>query len=264
MTTSGGVPTSAVYGWSTLVLKLLREEEPKGIAFARDAPAATFRHAEFDEYKAQRPAIPSPLASQFAWLDRLLDAFALPSFTVPGFEADDVLATLAHALASEQETVRIVTGDRDLFQTAGPRVDILFVGRRAQKPIIYDAAAVEKRFGVRPDRLPSWMALVGDTSDNLQGVPGIGPRTATKLLERYADVSDLLEHLAEVTPESLRAAIGEAAARVRRNERLARLEAAVPLPPGPRFGLPSPAAIERVRALFVELEFKSLLGRLPR
>jgi len=150
-----------------------------------------------------------------------------------------------------------------LFQTTEEGVDVLFVGRRQQKPIIYDLAAVQARFGVRPERLPAWMALVGDTSDNLIGVPGVGPGTAKKLLAKYHDIADLLQHLDEITPESLRTAIREARERIEQNERLARLDAAVPLPPGARVALPSAAAIERVRELFVELEFKSLLGRLP-
>jgi DNA polymerase-1 len=263
MNTSRGVPTSAVYGFSTLVLKLLREEQPSGIAFARDAPSATFRHVEYEGYKAQRAAIPSPLAAQFEWLDRLLDAFALPTFAVPGFEADDVLATLARELREAGESVRIVTGDRDLFQTTAENVDVLFVGRRQQKPIIYDLAAVQARFGVSPQRLPSWMALVGDTSDNLVGVPGVGPGTAKKLLAKYHDMVDLMAHVEEVTPETLRASLLEARERILQNERLARLDSSVPLPEGPRVGLPTAAAMERVREVFTELEFKSLLGKLP-
>jgi DNA polymerase I len=264
MNTTTGVPTSAVYGFSMLVLKLLREEAPKGLAFARDAKAATFRHVEYSDYKAHRDPIPSSLATQFGWLDRLLEALDLPTFTAPGFEADDVLATLARQLSSNGEQVRLVSGDRDLFQVLGPEVDMLFIGRRQQKPIIYDAAAVETRFGLPPSQLPSYMALVGDASDNLPGVPGIGSRTATKLIARHHDVATLLEQLELVHPPSVREALREAASQVRRNERLARLDFAVPLAAGPRYALPSPAAIERVRALFTALEFKSLLGRLPR
>lgn len=264
MNTASGVPTSAVYGFSTLVLKLLREEAPKGLAFARDAPAATFRHVEYSEYKAQRAPLPSALTAQFSWLDRLLDALALPCFTVSGFEADDVLATLVRELRAQGERVRVVTGDRDLFQTVGPDSDVLFVGRRAQKPIVYDEAAVVERFGVEPERLPSWIALNGDTSDNLPGVPGVGTRTATRLLQQHADVRDLLARLDDVQPERLREALRAASDQLLQNERLARLEASVPLPDGPRFGLPSGAAIDRVRALFEQLEFKSLSGRLAK
>ncbi|HKP63687.1 MAG TPA: 5'-3' exonuclease H3TH domain-containing protein, partial [Polyangiales bacterium] len=191
MQTTRGVPTSAVYGFSTLVLKLLREETPTGLAFARDAPAATFRHVEYSDYKGTRAPLPSPLTAQFVWLDRLLDALGLPCFSVPGFEADDVLATLARELREQGERVRVVTGDRDLFQTISPESDVLFVGRRAQKPIIYDEAAVLERFGLPPARLPSWIALNGDPSDNLPGVPGVGARTATRLLQQHADMRDL-------------------------------------------------------------------------
>jgi DNA polymerase-1 len=263
MNTTSGVPTSAVYGFSTLVLKLLREEAPKGVAFARDAPAATFRHVEYSEYKSQRAPVPSPLSAQFVWLDRLLDALGLPCFAMPGFEADDVLATLARELREQGERVRVVTGDRDLFQIIGPDCDVLFVGRRAQKPIVYDEAAVIARFGVPPERLPSWIALNGDTSDNLPGVPGVGTRTSSRLLQRHSDIRDLLEHLDAVQPERLREALRAASSQLLQNERLARLDAAVPLPQGPRFDLPSRAAIDRVRALFEALEFKSLIGRLP-
>ncbi|HKU42311.1 MAG TPA: 5'-3' exonuclease H3TH domain-containing protein [Polyangiales bacterium] len=263
MNTQSGVPTSAVYGWSTLVLKLLREEAPRGLAFARDAPVATFRHVEYSEYKSQRAPLPSALGSQFVWLDRLLDALSLPTFTAPGFEADDVLATLARELSAQGEHVRIVTGDRDLFQVIGPSCDVLFVGRRAQKPVVYDEAAVLERFGLEPRRLPSWTALVGDSSDNLPGVPGVGTRTATRLLQEFADVSALLANLERVEPQRLREALRAAADQLRQNERLARLHDAVPLPEGPRFGLPDSVAIERVRALFEQLEFKSLLNKLP-
>lgn len=263
MQTTRGVPTSAVYGFSTLVLKLLREETPTGLAFARDAPAATFRHVEYSDYKGTRAPLPSPLTAQFVWLDRLLDALGLPCFSVPGFEADDVLATLARELREQGERVRVVTGDRDLFQTISPESDVLFVGRRAQKPIIYDEAAVLERFGLPPARLPSWIALNGDPSDNLPGVPGVGARTASRLAQQHADMHDLLDHLDTVQPERLREALRAASSQLLQNERLARLDARVPLPEGPRFGLPDRAALEKVRALFEELEFKSLIGRLP-
>jgi len=264
MNTREGIPTSAVYGFSVLLLKLLREEAPLGIAFARDAPARTFRHIEYQGYKAQRPSVPTPLGEQFVWLDRLLGALALPSYAVPGFEADDVLATLAREIHTEDRPVRIVTGDRDLFQTIRPGVDVLFIGARQQKPVVYDVAAVEARFGVKPERMPSLMALVGDTSDNLPGVPGIGPRTAAKLLGASGDVRSVLADLDAIKSATVREALRNAAEQVIRNERLARLRDEVPLPDGPRYGAPTAAAFEQVRALFVELEFNSLLARLPK
>lgn len=262
MHTSAGVPTSAVYGFSVLLLQLLREQRPQGLSFARDARARTFRHVEYREYKAQRPSVPTPLGEQFVWLDRLLEALALPAFAIPGFEADDVLATLAREIRASGERVRIVTGDRDLFQVLGDGVDALFVGRRQQKPIIYDAAAVTARFGVEPARMPSLMALIGDSSDNLPGVAGIGPRTAAKLLAAARDIPALLAQLDTLEPIALREKLARAAEQLLRNERLSRLDSAVPLPDGPRFARPSREALMRVRELFEELEFKSLIARL--
>ena len=263
MTTSQGLATSAVYGFCTLLLKLLREQQPKGVAFARDAPAATFRHLAYSEYKAQRAPVPGALAVQFALLDRLLAALALPVFSAAGYEADDVLATLARELASHGERVRVVSGDRDLFQIASEAVDVLFLGRRGQQPIVYDVAAVERRYALPPERLPAWFALVGDDSDNLPGVPGIGARTASRLLaQQGGGIRELLDRLSDVVPERVREALRAAAPRVLQNEQLATLDAAVPLPDEPRHGLPSTEAIAALRALFVELEFKSLLGKL--
>jgi DNA polymerase-1 len=264
MTTRAGEPTAALYGFSALLLKLLREERPKGIAFARDAPVQTFRHERYAQYKAHRPGLPDALRPQFARLTALLDAVGAPVFCTPGFEADDVLATLAAELRAAGEHVRIVTGDRDLFPTVGEGVDVLFVGRRGDKPVVYDADAVVRRFGIRPTQLPAYMALVGDSSDNLPGVRGIGPRTAARLVRAYGDIAILLEHLEDITPPSLRESLRGAAASMQSNEDLARLRKDVPLEPSPRFAPLTEQARARIRELFVALEFQSLLERLDK
>lgn len=264
MTTRAGEPTAALYGFSALLLKLLREERPKGIAFARDAPVQTFRHERYAQYKAHRPGLPDALRPQFARLAGLLDAVGAPVFCTPGFEADDVLASLAGELGGAGERVRIVTGDRDLFQTVGEGVDVLFVGRRGDKPVVYDADAVERRFGIPPTQLPAYVALVGDSSDNLPGVRGVGPRTATRLVRAYGDIATLLEHLDDITPPKLRESLRAATPTMQANEDLARLRCDVPLEPGPRFGSLTEEARARMRELFIELEFQSLLERLEK
>ena len=262
MTTRAGEPTSAVYGLCTLILKLLREHSPRGISFALDAPVETFRHAKYTAYKAQRAPAPDALRRQFARLRELLEALGAPVFRVPGFEADDVLATLAHELSISGDQVLIVSGDRDLFQVAKDGVDILFVGRRGREPVTYDAAAVEKRFGVPPERLPSFIALVGDPSDNIVGVSGVGPRTAAKLVNRFGSIESLLELLDQVAPAPLRESLRAASPQLRLNEDIARLRVNVPLGPGARWLPVTAEAVGRLRQLFDELEFKSLLRRL--
>lgn len=262
MHTRSGEPTSALYGFSALVLKLFREQAPKGAAFALDAPHPTFRHDEYPGYKAHRGIAPGPLTAQMLRLVHLMDALGLPAFAVAGVEADDVLATLAREMRAAGETVLVVSGDRDLLQLARPGVRVLLVSRGATKPDTYDEAAVERRFGVPAAALPSYFALVGDASDNLDGVPGIGPKRAAGLLRRFGDVEGILAHLDDVSPPSVRAALSEHAARARLWERLARLRDDVHLRGGPRWSSVGPAEVARVRALFEALEFASLLPRI--
>lgn len=255
MSTKTGVPTSALYGLAVLVLKLLREERPLGLAFALDAGPPTFRHAQSPTYKANRPPLPDALRQQLDALPRFLDALGAPCFVAPGFEADDVLATLARELGSSNPPVdvRIVTTDHDLFQVVRDGVDVLFVGARGAKPTLYDREALVARYGLTPPQLPSLAALVGDTADNLPKVPGIGARTAQKLVHRFGD-----------TPPKLRATLAAASAQMLETESLARLRDDVPLPSGPRMAPVGAEAWPRLRALFTEWEFGSLLARVDR
>jgi DNA polymerase I len=262
MNTKAGEPTSALYGFCAVLLKELREQRPGGLAFAVDAPKKTFRHERYSAYKGSRDAAPSALVAQLGRLDELLRAFEAPVFCVPGFEADDILATLSHALRAEAAPVLVMSGDRDLLQLAHGSVEVLFLGARGQKPTRYDEAAVRERFGVAPIQLPAYVALVGDTSDNLPGMAGVGPRTAAKWVEQFGGVEALLERASEVKPERLRAELAASREQLLLNRDLATLRADVPLPAGPRSAPLGPSARARLRTLFAELEFKSLLGRL--
>ena len=263
MHTAAGEPTSALYGFSVLLLKALREHKPNGIAFAVDAPHKTFRHNLYSAYKGQREAVPSALVAQLRRLDQLLSALALPVFSVAGFEADDVLAALAVKL-SDQPSIVVISGDRDLLQLVGPNVRVEFIGARGRKPTIYDESAVEQRFQIRPQQLPSWSALVGDPSDNIPAIPGVGPRTASALIQKFESVDNLLEHLGEVTAARLRETLTKNANQIRLNEQLARLRVDVPLGAGPFAAPLQHDALVRVRALFEELEFRSLGERLSK
>ena len=263
MSTRAGEPTSALYGLSSLLLKLLREQRGAALSFALDAPQATFRHEAFDEYKAGRPATPSALSAQFARLQQMLDALAVPAFRCPGFEADDVLATLAKRAREADTPALVVSGDRDLLQLARGSVRVYFVGRRAKDALIYDEAAVFARFGVAPEFLPSYVALVGDPSDNLPGVPGIGAATAQKLLVGRRSCRELLDDIESVKSARVRDALLQHQAQILRTEALARLREDAPI--GAQslgWAVPTPAAFHALAQLFEELEFKSLLKRL--
>jgi len=262
MNTSSGEPTSALYGFSAALLAELSRRQPTLLAFAVDAPQRTFRHERQPSYKAHREATPQPLVAQLGRLRELLAAFEVPTYQVPGVEADDVLATLAARLSGEGAEVLIMSGDRDLLQTVCERVRVLFVGARGQKPTIYDAERVERRFGVPPIRLPTYMALVGDASDNLPRVPGVGPRTASRWVSEHASAAQLLANAAEIEPARLREKLQALEQQVLESELLATLRRDVPLGDGPLAAPLSAAARERLAALFADLEFKSLGPRL--
>jgi DNA polymerase-1 len=243
-----------------LLLKLLREERPTGIAFARDLPKPTLRHQTYAEYKGGRAPMPDQMRPQWKRLDQLIAALGAPTHSLEGYEADDMLATLAHRLR-ETEDVLIVTGDRDLFQTIGPRVKVLFLGARGKKPELVDEAVVRERYGIEPIRMPTLAALLGEDADNLEGVPGVGLRTAQKLVATYGTAESLLAHLDAVQPAKVREALALAADRVRMNEKLATLHDCLALET-PLVKTPGNAERDAVTALFEELEFKSLVPRL--
>jgi DNA polymerase I len=261
MSTTRGEPTGALYGFSSLFLKVVREQNPIGLAFAVDAPQKTFRHERYEAYKATRDATPDAVRQQLGRLDQLLGCLQLPVFRVPGFEGDDILATLARTLRDARAPALVVSGDRDLLQLARDPVKVLFTGARGKEAVLYDDAKVIERFGVRPEQLPSWAALVGDVSDNLPGVRGVGPRTAAQLVQKFHDVPTLLDNVDQVVPENVRRAIAESRDQVRLNEELARLRDDVPLGDGPRSLPLGLEALGRVQLLFAELEFKSLASR---
>lgn len=257
MSTREGLPTSAIYGFSALLLKLFREQRPAGAAFALDLPEPTFRHRVYSAYKAGRGAAPDEADEQLLLLPALIEASGLPGFAAPGYEADDVLATLAAELAGAGERPLVVSGDRDCLQLARGPARVLYVARGVDAAC-YDERAVRERFGVPPELLPDHAALVGDPSDNLPGVPGIGPRTAARLLERFGGLPALLERIEELD--------GRDRERLRGYEdrllfwrELARLREDVPLSAGPRYGRLDFVGLE---VLFRELELASLLPRL--
>jgi len=263
MSTRAGEPTSALYGFSSLLLKLLREQPRAALSFALDAPQATFRHDSFEGYKAGRPATPSALSAQFARLGELLDALAVPAFRCPGFEADDVLATLAKRARDAEAPALVVSGDRDLLQLARGSVRVYFVGRRSKDALTYDEAAVFARFGVAPEELPSYVALLGDPSDNLPGVPGIGAATAQKLLAGKHSCRELFDDLEHVKSARVRDTLLAHRAQILHTESLARLREDAPIDASSEsWSVPTPMALESLARLFEELEFKSLLARL--
>jgi DNA polymerase-1 len=259
MNTRAGVPTSALYGLSVLLVKLLREERPSAMALAVDAPGPSTRREVYAAYKVGRAPAPDPLREQIVRLPELALALSMPVHGVPGWEADDVLATLVSAGRREDKRVIVVSGDTDLLQLADERTTVLFVGRRQKEHVRYDGAAVQQRYGILPSQLPTYKALVGDPTDNLPGVLGIGPRTATRLVSEHGDGAGILAARERCTP-AVREALTAGADALLRWEALGRLRTDLPLQE-PLWGAPS--SYDALKAWFEQLEFRSLLKRLP-
>ena len=254
--------TNAVHGFTSMVVMLLRDQSPSGMAVAFDRPEPTFRDDVVPDYKGNRPDTPDLLVPQFALVREVLSAMGIPMVEIPGFEADDVLATLATQARDAGRDVIVVTGDRDTFQLVeDPHVKVMYTRRGISDTVVYDESGIAERTGVPPSQYPVLAALRGDTSDNLPGVPGVGEKTAAKLVTTYGDLDGIFAHLSELTPK-LRENLGASEETVRRNALVIPLRRDVDLPLGiDDFGLGGWDR-DRVRDVFAELELKSLWGRL--
>jgi DNA polymerase-1 len=224
-----GTVTNAVHGFTSMLLYLVREHRPSAMAVAFDPPGPTFRDELHAEYKAGRAETPDELTPQFDMIRATVASLAIPLVEVPGFEADDVLATLATQARDRGQDVVVVTGDRDCFQLVeDPHVRVLYNRRGVSDYALYDEAGIEERTGVRPPKYPMLAALRGDPSDNIIGVPGVGEKTAAKLLNTYGDIEGIFANLDSLTPK-LRANLYAAQERVRANMLLIPLVRDVPL-----------------------------------
>ena len=229
LATSTGVVTNAVHGFSSMLVYLIREHHPTALAVAFDAPGATFRDEILEDYKAGRAETPWLLPPQFDMIREVMTALAIPVVEAPGFEADDVIATLATEAAARQTEVVIVTGDRDSFQLVqDPYVRVLYNKRGVSDYALYDEQGIFDRTGVPPTQYVLLASLRGDPSDNLPGIPGVGEKTAAKLLTKYGDLDGIFSHLDEQTPK-LRENLTENEELARSNARIIPLVLDVPL-----------------------------------
>ncbi|MCL6580373.1 MAG: DNA polymerase I [Firmicutes bacterium] len=262
--TAEGQPTNAVLGFAQMLLRVLEEERPDYVAVAFDKGRPAFRLEEFADYKAHRRPTPERLRPQFDLIKEFLDTLGATVVEVEGWEGDDVLAALTDLARREGVEVLILTGDRDTLQLVGPGVKALITLKGISETAVFDEEAVRARYGVDPARLPDLKGLAGDPSDNLPGVPGVGPKTAAGLLGRFGSLDDLLDRLDEVTPERLREALRAYAEDARMCRALATVRRDVPFAEPPsledlRYRGPDR---DRLAAFLRRLEFRALLKRL--
>jgi DNA polymerase-1 len=258
LATSRGLPTNATYGFTTMLRKLIEDEAPKYLGILFDAPGPTFRHEEYREYKANRPKMDEDLAVQVPWVRRVCEAFRLPVMEIPGFEADDVLATLAGQAVDEGLEVVIVSADKDLLQLVSEHVRVLNPGREGSGSKLFDRNAVEEKWGVPPERVVDMLALVGDSVDNVPGVPGIGDKGARGLVQEYGPLEAILDHAAEIKRKAYREGLLSHREEALLSKRLVTLRTDAPVSLDLEALERQPVDTAAAHALFKELEFQAL------
>jgi DNA polymerase-1 len=254
LSNSKGFPTNAVYGFTRMLMKVIQEKKPDYVAVAFDVKGPTHRQEIYPDYKANRPEMPGDLQPQIPYIKRMVEGFGIPSIEMQGMEADDILGTLAREGREKGLEVVLVSGDKDLLQLVGPHVKVY----DTMKDEVYGEKEVKERFGVEPGRVIEVMALMGDTSDNVPGIPGVGPKTAVKLIQEHHDMEGVLAQA-----EKIKGKMGE---RVRENREIARLsrtlvtiDTSLDLAPDwEKYRYIEPK-LEDLMDLFRELEFTTLL-----
>ncbi len=262
LASSSGQITNAAYGFTTMLIKLLQTEEPELMAVAFDKAAPTFRHEEYEEYKAHRPRMPDELRSQFPIVKEILGAFNIPIYELEGYEADDLLAALSKKAEEQGYEVLVVTGDRDALQLISPHIKVVATRTGITDIIVYDRQKVLERYGVPPEKIPDLLGLKGDTSDNIPGIPGIGDKTAAKLVNEYGNVENALANASRVTSKKIREALLAHTEQAKISKKLATLATEVPLEINLEDCRLGEWNAEEIKQLFSSLEFQSLLNRL--
>ncbi|TLZ03467.1 MAG: DNA polymerase I, partial [Gammaproteobacteria bacterium] len=257
LSNSRGEPTGALLGVLNMLLKFLKDYQPRRIAVVFDAPGKTFRDELFTEYKAHRPGMPDELRSQIEPLMQIIGAQGLPLLRVPGVEADDVIGTLARRAAQAGQQVLISTGDKDMAQLVDGSITLINTMNNA----VLDRDGVKAKFDVYPEQMVDFLALIGDSSDNIPGIDKVGPKTGAKLLQQYGGLDELIAHVAEVpgrVGENLRAGL----ATLELSRRLATIRTDLELPLSPEELTPGAPDVARLRELYTQYELRGLLRQL--
>ena len=261
LTHSSGEPVNATFGFTSMLMKALTEEKPAYIAMTFDRPSPTFRHQRFAAYKAHRPLLPDNMRPQFGRIREVVQAFNIPIYEKDGFEADDVLGTLSVQAAAQNVETIIYTGDMDTLQLVNEHVMVKVAKRGISEITEYDEDGVMARYGFTPKLLPDFKALVGDKSDNIPGVPGIGEKTAGKLLADYGSLEGILAHVDELKAKEQKL-ISEHSEQARESKFLATIVLDAPVLLDLEACRIEHLNRDKVLAIFRELEFRTMVERM--
>src|SRR3982074_550751 len=262
MSTSDGQVTNAVYGFTSM-LAIVLASRPEFAAAAFDLPAPTFRSKEYEEYKAGRRAMPAHLRPQIDKVREVLEAFTIPIYAVEGFEADDVIGTLSRIAEERGHAVTIVSGDLDCLQLVTDSVEALVPRRGITDTFVYGPDQVRQRYGFEPPQLIDFKALRGDTSDNIPGIPGVGDKTAAKLVQDFGSVEALIDRVDELPEGRLKTSIKANVEQVRLGKRMVTIVRDVPVELDLESARWTRYDYEKAREVFDRFEFRRLLSRCP-
>lgn len=260
--TSSGEPTSAVYGFLTQVLKVLEDHKPGYIAVAFDSKEKTFRHEKYEAYKSSRDKMPDDMIPQIDRIKQIIEALNIPYYILPGYEADDIVGTAVKIAEEKGLESFAVTPDKDYFQLVTDKVRVVRPGKSTDEAIIYDKQKVINELGFEPKYMIDYLAIVGDSSDDIPGVKGIGPKGAVPLIQKYGTVEDIYEHLDEIDKAGIKNKLIESRENAFLSKELATIHCDVPVEFDFEKAKFSDPDFEKVKEIFLELEFKNLLTRL--
>ncbi len=264
LTTSKGELVNGVFGFASIVLRGIQDLQPDYLAVSFDLPGPTFRHEQYKDYKATRVKMPDDLRDQFPKVREVVKALRIPVYEMPGFEADDVIGTITAKLDGRDDLeTTIVTVDLDMLQLVTPRVRLMTTRSGVENTIMYDVARIDERFGLRPDQMIDYKALKGDPSDNIPGVPGVGEKTAAKLIRDYEDLDALYARIDDVTPEKLRDKLREYRDQVYVGRDLSTIVRDLDVELDLEAARLGDYDRDTVVRLFREYEFRTLIERLP-
>ncbi|WP_128894716.1 DNA polymerase I [Longirhabdus pacifica] len=256
-----GIHTNAVYGFTTMLLKLIENEKPTHFMVAFDAGKITFRHEEYKEYKGKRQKTPPELSEQFPIIKKMLDAFSISQFELEGYEADDIIGTLTKVAEQQDMKVMVVTGDKDMLQLASENVEIALTRKGISEMEKYSPATIDDKYGLKPEQIIDLKGLMGDTSDNIPGVPGIGEKTGLKLLHQYDSITGIYEHIHELKGK-MKEKLEQNKSQAEMSKQLATIFREVPMEQDWESLKYDGLDQQKVVEMFTELEFRSLLDQM--
>ncbi len=262
LATKKGEPTSAIFGFLNQLLKILEENKPDYIAVAFDSKEKTFRHEKYDKYKSSREAMPDDMIPQIKRIKEIIEALNIPIYILPGFEADDIIGTAVKKAEKAGMISYVITPDKDYNQIVTDKVKIIKGGKSIDEIVIYDVAKVKEEFGFEPKQMIDYLALIGDKSDDIPGIAGIGPKTAIPLIQEYGSIEGIYKNINKIEKEGLRNKLIEGKENAFLSKELATIHCDVPLEfkfENAKFSKPD---IEKIKSIFIELEFTRLFSRL--